>query len=331
MAQLPDFAGPRAFHGAFIFNRPSDGHDLLCVAGGTDVNSVAYANTECYDFDGQTCPTCADLAITKDNGQTDVTPGTMVTYTITVDNIGPNDVVGAMVDDMFPPEFTGVTWTCSGTGGGTCTASGAGDIADMVDIPVMGQVVYMATGLVGGGTLLENTATVSLPVEFIEIDPANNTSTDSDPIVGQGDLWVVKTSDLCAYLPGDTVTYTITVGNAGPDDVDGTVTDAFPADLTGVTWTCAATGAATCTASGAGDISDPVVLPFGDTVTYTAVGVIDMGTVATSLSNTASVSSIFFDPDMTNNSWTDTVPLELPIFCDGFESGDTLMWSSTVP
>jgi hypothetical protein len=50
MAPLPNFAGPRDFHAAWIFTRPSDGHDLLCVAGGVDVASIAYANTECYDF-----------------------------------------------------------------------------------------------------------------------------------------------------------------------------------------------------------------------------------------------------------------------------------------
>jgi len=434
LAPLPNFAGPRAFHSAWFFNRPSDGHDLLCVAGGTDLNSIAYANTECYDFtlgawnapdadmgplpggldwwgmgyanlnggqlwmiggiiaggavsdqawffdtgaggwvDGgpiatggiyrtgattllgevykisgsvgsftysgisdrnvtTSCGLCADLAITKDNGVIEVSPGDPVTYTITVDNIGPNDVFGAIVEDFFPPEFTGVTWTCTGTGGGACTASGSGDIADLVDLPVMGQVIYMASGFVGAGTTLSNTATVILPPENVEIDPANNTATDSDPILAAGDLWITKLSPGCYYLPGDTVTYTITVGNAGPNDIpSATVEDIFPVDLTGVTWTCAATGAASCAPSGVGDISDPVVLPIGDTVVYTATGVVDPGTTALSMSNTASVSSTFFDPDMTNNSWTDTVALELPIFCDGFESGDTLMWSSTTP
>ncbi len=434
MAPLPDFTGPRAFHAAFAFNRPSDGHDLLCVAGGVDAASVAYADTQCYDFtlgawnptnadmgalpggldwwamgyanlngdqmwmisgiiaggavsdqawyfdtgaggwvDGgpiatggyyrtaastllgevykisgsvgsftysgisdrnvtTTCALCADLAITKDNGVVEVSPGDPVTYTITVDNIGPNDVVGAMVEDFFPPEFTGVTWTCTGTGGGVCSASGAGDIVDMVDLPVMGQVVYMASGFVGAGTTLTNTATVILPPENIEIDPANNTATDSDPIVTSGDLWVVKTSGSCFYLPGDTVTYTIKVGNAGPTDIpSATVEDLFPVDLTGVTWTCAATGAASCTASGMGDIMDPVVLPMGDMVEYTVTGVIDAGATAPYLVNTASVSSTFFDPDLTNNTWTDFVPLEMPVFCDGFESGDTMMWSSTIP
>ena len=79
----------------------------------------------------------ADLSITKDDGQTEAVAGQPVTYTITVGNAGPSDAVAATVSDVFPAELTSCSWTCVGTGGGTCTAGpAAGDISDTVDLPV---------------------------------------------------------------------------------------------------------------------------------------------------------------------------------------------------
>ncbi len=49
LTPLPDFSTMRDFHAAFFFNRPADGHDLLCVAGGIST-SAALASTQCYDF-----------------------------------------------------------------------------------------------------------------------------------------------------------------------------------------------------------------------------------------------------------------------------------------
>ena len=63
--------------------------------------------------------------------------------------------------------------------------------------------------------------------------------------------------------PGDPVTYTITIATAGPSDSPGTaVTDAFPAALTGVTWTCTPTAGSACAEpdrSSAASITSPSV------------------------------------------------------------------------
>lgn len=47
---LPDFCSVRNFHGAYLFTRPSDSHQLLCVAGGVTSASVVLSSTQCYDF-----------------------------------------------------------------------------------------------------------------------------------------------------------------------------------------------------------------------------------------------------------------------------------------
>ena len=66
-----------------------------------------------------------------------------MTYTIVASNAGPNGVTGATVTDTFPAALT-CTWTCVGAGGGTCTASGSGNINDTVNLPAGGSVTYTA-------------------------------------------------------------------------------------------------------------------------------------------------------------------------------------------
>src|SRR5260221_11449001 len=52
----------------------------------------------------------------------------------------------ATVADPFPASLT-ATWTCVGAGGGTCTASGSGNINDTINQPVGGSVDLITTAL----------------------------------------------------------------------------------------------------------------------------------------------------------------------------------------
>src|SRR4051812_10917704 len=103
-----------------------------------------------------------DLAITKTDGVTTATPGGSVTYTITASNAGPDPATGATVADTFPAVLT-CTWTCVGAGGGTCTASGTGNLNDSVNLPAGGSVTYTATCAISAAATgtLSNTATVA--------------------------------------------------------------------------------------------------------------------------------------------------------------------------
>ena len=66
------------------------------------------------------------------------------------------------------------------------------------------------------------------------------------------DLHITKTNGVNGVVAGLPTTYTITVTNPlGPSDASGaTVTDTFPATLTGVTWTCAGAAGGACVAAG---------------------------------------------------------------------------------
>jgi uncharacterized repeat protein (TIGR01451 family) len=121
------------------------------------------------------------------------------------------------------------------------------------------------------------------------------------------DLSITKTDGTDTVSAGQTLTWTITVTNPGPDAVTGaTVTDVFPATVTGVLWTCTATGGGSCPASGSGNLNATVGLPVNATVTFTANGILDPAATGT-LSNTAQVvvPASTVDLNTTNNSATD--------------------------
>lgn len=228
----------------------------------------------------------ADLSITKTDGVVTATPGGSVTYTITASNAGPSAVNPATVADTFPAILT-CTWTCVGAGGGTCTAAGSGNVNDTtVNLPTGGSVTYTASCAINPaatGTLV-NTATVGSGVT--DPNPGNDSATDTDTLTPNAAVTVTKTDGLLNATSGQATTYTIVASNGGPSNTTGTVADTFPAAYTGVTWTCVGAGGGTCTAAGSGNISDPVNLPAGGSVTYTVSGTIS-GAFTGTLSNTA--------------------------------------------
>ena len=129
-------------------------------------------------------PPTADLSISKTDGVGSVSPGGSTTYTITAFNAGPNVANGATVVDTMPAALTGVTWTCVGVGGATCTAAGSGNINDTVNLPVTGSVTYTVNATVSPSATGEvsNTATVTAPEGVSDPDPANNSATDVDTV-----------------------------------------------------------------------------------------------------------------------------------------------------
>jgi len=143
------------------------------------------------------------------------------------------------------------------------------------------------------------------------------------------DLWITKDDGLSLILPGEPLTYQITAGNNGPNDAtDALVTDVFPPELLNVSWTCAATGGASCPGSSTGPLNELVDLPVGSTVTFTVSATVAPGASGT-LSNTATVDVPLdlFDSDESNNSATDINALEpalLPIQITD-SSGDSLI------
>ena len=261
-----------------------------------------------------------DLTITKTDGATTAILGGATVYTITATNVGPNPANAATLADTFPAACTAVTWTCVGAGGGTCTASGSGDLNDTVNLPSGGSVTYTANCSISptaSGSLV-NTATITAPGTVTDPNPGNNSATDTDSYVASADLGITKTDGVSSATPGGSTTYTIVASNSGPSNVAiATVADTFPPACISVSYTSVATGGAGGnSASGLGNIRDAALtLQVGSSVTYTALCTLSQ-TATGSLVNTATVSSATPDPVPGNNSATDSdtlVALTLPL------------------
>src|SRR5947208_576538 len=281
------------------------------------VNDPNSANNTAIDT--STITLTADLKVTVTDGKSSVVSGQSDTYTIVVTNSGPSNVPGAPVSDNFPAVFTGMSFTATQTGGASgFTASGSGNINDTVTMPSGSVITYTATGTIDpsapSGTL-SDTATVSVPSGVTDPVLTNNSATDSDPLVLTANLKVTVTDGKSSVVSGQSDTYTIVVTNIGSGRVSGSVVnDSFPAVFTGATFTATQTGGASgFTANGSGNIHDTVTMPGGSVIVYTATGTIDPSAPSGTLSDTATVSvpNGVTDPDLTNNSATDSDPLVL--------------------
>ena len=257
-----------------------------------------------------------DLTVTKTDGQTTYIPGLSVTYTIVVSNVGNGDVTDARVSDPIPSQVASWEWTCTTTGGATCNGSGGPittDFTDTVDLPAGSSITYTVVANIASSATgnLVNTVTVSPPTGVIDPTPANNTATDIDEPNIQADLSITKDDGTAQYVPGSTLTYTVTVSNAGPSDApNATVSDPIPAQIASWTWTCQSVsgGASGCDGySGSGDFTDVVNLPAGASITYQVAASIRSSATG-DLTNTATVAppSSITDPDPNNNTATDT-------------------------
>jgi uncharacterized repeat protein (TIGR01451 family) len=250
----------------------------------------------------------ADLSVSKTDSQTVYSPNEIITYTVTVDNDGPDDAVNVNITDTAPADGTISSWTCTASGGAACpNASGTGDIAEAAAIlPTGGQLVYSVDMDIDAGAsgTFTNTATVGSDTD--DPDGGNNSATDANE-PASADLSVSKIDGQTTYMAGETITYTVTVQNDGPDDaVNVSITDTAPADGTISSWTCTASGGAACpNVSGSGDILEYLSqLPAGGALIYTLDMTVSSDASGT-LTNTATVDSHTVDPDEDNNSATD--------------------------
>ncbi|NNF51076.1 MAG: tandem-95 repeat protein, partial [Gammaproteobacteria bacterium] len=136
-------------------------------------------------------------------------------------------------------------------------------------------------------------------------------SIDNDLNIPGADIAVAKTDGLVSAVPGQTITYTITITNAGPDSGTGIqVSDTFDPsvfDVASVSWTCSIAGVGTCADSGptAGNISTTVDLDSSAVATFSVTAPTLTDATGTVL-NTATATVINErDPDSGNNTGTD--------------------------
>jgi uncharacterized repeat protein (TIGR01451 family) len=286
------------------------------VATPAGITDPTPANNSSTDTD--TLKPTADLSITKTDGTTAINPGEAITYTLRVTNNGPSHVTGATVTDTVPAQITTVTWSCAvTTGTGSCGApTGSGNaINTTVNLLKGATATYTVQGTVSSsatvGSTLDNTAQVAPPAGVTDSVSANDSSTDTDTIgrpTGTADLAIAKTNNLTSVVPGDPITYTITVTNNGPGTVESlTVTDPLPVDLVDPFFSTPDGTYDSTTGQWSGFTLAP-----GNSIVLTVDGTLSIAPTTSRLKNTATVTPAigFTDANPTNDSATDDDPIQ---------------------
>jgi hypothetical protein len=149
-------------------------------------------STNNHELHGLVTATPDDLQVTM-NGPSSALQGASVTYNVTLTNNGnyPIDAADApTVVDTAPAAVTGATWTCVGSGGATCDASGTGSInTSNVTLPVNASVTYSITGTLDPaatcGSTVANTANADFGSgsSFLDPDETNNSATVDSTVI----------------------------------------------------------------------------------------------------------------------------------------------------
>ena len=209
----------------------------------------------------------SDVSITNTDGVAAVGWGQPLTYQMVVSNAGPGAAPTVTIADTFPAQLTGVTWVCSGAGGGTCNdPSGSGNMNTGAALPAGTSVTYTVSATVvagtGTGSILNN-ATATVSGASADPDTSNNSAVDTNSIGVLRTVTLNKTN-----ANGGTVTSvpaSIACGtacaSASGQFVDGTQVVLTAAPVSGAaftTWGGACTGFGSmpsCTLTISGDVT----------------------------------------------------------------------------
>jgi len=153
-------------------------------------------------------------------------------------------------------------------------------------------------------------------------DPPDIGAYESVPLA---DLSLTKTVSPSTAKAGDTVTYTLTLNNLGPDTAnDIAFADFLPAALTFVS--CTASGGAACSSQGGFLVVSYGTLAANDAQTVTIKGTLNAGASRGTVMNQASVSGASpLDPDPSNNSSSASFTVLVPDFSVNAASPVTLV------
>ncbi len=232
----------------------------------TDINPADNTSTASYAVQ-----TVGNAVVTISSPT--LTAGSKATYTIGVSNPGPSTLTGVGVTNTLPAVLNGVTFTSVAAGGAAGNGGGSGPVANTLTLPPGGSVTYTVTGTVDPGASGKQTATVAagVPAPQVNTDPSKSSASSSSTVVQTADLGVTVVASPTTPIVASTVTYTITVTNAGPSLATGaSLTDSFSAAYSAVTYTSQASGGASGNkATGSGDLNETLTLPPGASVVYT--------------------------------------------------------------
>ena len=225
-----------------------------------------------------------------------------LTRTYTVTNKGPYDATGAKLVVELPAGSTKISGTVDT---GQCTTVGT---TLTCTIPVLrdgASYSPVVTAVIpgGGNSLTKATLSADQP----DSDSSNNSLATTTQTGGTADLSVAASGPTTAKT-GDSVSYTLTVSNAGPDAAVAAHLSYLPDAAVKMSQVSATSGS--CSTTDGGGIScDLGDIGVSKTVTVTVSGV---AMTAGTSSATTSVTSLDVDPNADNSSVASTTSISSP-------------------
>jgi len=229
----------------------------------------------------------ADIAVTLAESADPVNVDAPLQYIATVRNNGGDGGVTQLGVVVAGAVVTGATTT-----DGTCTTN-----AGTVNCAVNPLPVGNTTVTISLATAIPGIVTATATAAFVGTDtqPSNNSATIGTTIRREGDVRVAVADSADPVTLGDTISYTVTVNNAGPNA--GPVSVSIP--VTGASIASVSSASATCTNTATAANCDIASLGTASASTIT----VNVATAAAGTAN-ATATAVFqgVDSDPSNNS-----------------------------
>jgi uncharacterized repeat protein (TIGR01451 family) len=174
----------------------------------------------------------ADLSVDKADTPDPAASGAPITYTVTVDNDGPDEATQVELEDVLP---LGSTFVSALPSQGTCSqlllvvTCDLGSLADEATATVAIVITHAGSGTINNLVAVESTVPDTNPLNNV----ASESTTITDGTGGDGaDLRVEKADAPDPVAPNANLTYVATVANLGSTGATGVVlTDVLPLNV----------------------------------------------------------------------------------------------------
>ena len=172
----------------------------------------------------------SDIAVTKEVAAPTPFAGSRITYTVAAGNQGGIALTNIVISDVLPANLT--YFGHSTSAGSYNSGTGSWSIANIGVGITHTLSIYLDINAGTAGQTITNTAEF-VSMDQIDANPANNSQSAIFTVQPQVDIAITKTVDDNAPLEGDTIVYTVSATNNGPDDATGVqVTDVLPSGVT---------------------------------------------------------------------------------------------------
>lgn len=284
-----------------VISPDEDGPVYNIARVSSDVVDLTPDNNEADEFTSVTA--VSDLAVSKSDPGGVIYSGENLTYTVSVDNLGPSTATSVKITDTLP---AGVTFLSASATGWLCEyESDTHEVvcgrASLGEGPTQNIQIVVAAPDEGGS--INNNVTVTS--DALDLDTSNNSDIEATIITAKSDLAITQShSPAWVYAEG-TLVYRLHLENEGPSTAtDVVVSSTLPSDVdilsaAGTGWTCTPNqndNVVVCTR--------PALAPGSAPDIELSVEAPPEGGVTV---NHADVTATTYDPQLSNNAITEDV------------------------